>query len=506
MLATGCAIVLFWLVHPAVGDLQAAIAREVAAAAGVGPSYWFTWYGGISPGSYSLLVPVLSLVTGSTGLLLLATAAIAVMATPLSRGTAHPVPLRWAIATAAVLNLCSGRVAFAAGAALALAGVLAVRRGRPVPGVLLLAVSGLASALAPAFTGLVAVPLLASRGCRGPAVRAVLAGAGLGVLAPLALFGAPGAQPFAGTTLAWMAVAMLAAGPALRGSAQAGLVPLAAAVSLVLFVVPTGVGSNLGRFACLVLPCVCLAWSRWERPRLLLAVVPAICCALYAATADQVAVFGSSADDYDALRTALQQRPDLAGHRVELVDNRTHAGSHLLGSEVALARGWENQADSRYHAIFHEPGALDAAGYGRWLADNAVGYVVVAAEPMPLARPEADLIASGLPYLTRVWSDAQWTLYRVADPAPIVPEPLVLVSATPAELVVAVPDTAVHQLQVRPNRYLVARSTTEPETTACLVPTDDGWVTLSVPEPGTYTLVGDFSLTTVLGGDAGSCG
>lgn len=508
VLVTAAAIALLWLLHPALGDLQAAIAREVAAAAGVGPTYWFTWYGGVSPGSYSLLVPLLSLVTGSAGLLYAATGALAGLAFPLARGTAHPALLRWAIAVAAVLNLCSGRVAFATGAALALAGVVLVRRGLLVPGGLLLAASGLASPLAPAFAGLVAAPLLAGGGHRSPRVRAVLAGAGLGVVLPVVLFGAAGAQPFPWTTLAWMAVAMLGAAAALRGTAQGRLVPLAAVVTLVLFLVPTGVGSNLGRFACLVLPCVCLAWSRWDRRRLVLALVPAISCGVYVAAADQVAAFGASTDDYDALRTVLREQPDLAAHRVEVVDNRTHAGSHLLGAEVALARGWENQSDARYHPLFHEPGALDAGSYRRWLADNAVAYVVVAADPMPLARAEADLVTAGLPYLTEVWSDEHWQLYRVEDPRPIVPAPLALVSASPAEVVVDVPNTAEHRVRVRPNRYLVARSATDPDVAACLTPTQDGWVTLRAPAPGTYVLEGDLTISGVLGAaadDADAC-
>ena len=69
------------------------------------------------------------------------------------------------------------------------------------------------------------------------------------------------------------------------------------------------------------------------------------------------------------------------------------------------------------------------------------------------------------------------------------------------------PDTAAHQVQVRPNRYLVARSTIDPgRPPRASLPTDDGWVTLQAPAPGTYSLAGDFSLTTVFGGDGESCG
>ena len=49
LLLTGVAAVVLWLADTPVGDLQAAIAREQAAESGVGVTYWFSWYGGLSP-------------------------------------------------------------------------------------------------------------------------------------------------------------------------------------------------------------------------------------------------------------------------------------------------------------------------------------------------------------------------------------------------------------------------------------------------------------------------
>jgi hypothetical protein len=508
LVAVAVAVGLMWLVDPPVADLQAALAREQAADAGVGLTYWFGWYGGISPGSYSALVPFLSLAVGSRALVLLAPLAVIAVAWPLSRGTAHPVLFRWAVAAAAVSNLLAGRVAFAVGAAIALGAVLALRRGRVLAGGVLLAVSGLASPLAPAFAGLVAVSLLAGGGSRSTAVRATLAGAGVGVVVPFALFGAPGAYQFPWTTLALTVAAAAVVWPALWRTEHRWLVPLVVAAATVLFVVPTGVGANMGRFAYLVLPAVVLAWSRWDKRPLLLLLLPALGWMVYAAGRDQVSALedGYRADSYTALRVELEQQPDLAGHRVELVDNWSRAGSHLLGPEVALARGWEDQTDNLHNGLLFEPGGPGAVAYQQWLADNAVAYVAVAADPVTRDRPEEELARSGLPFLAQVWHDEHWTLYRVDDASPIVPAPLALVSASPAELVLAVPDTRAHQVQVRPNRYLVARSATDPDVAACLAATDDGWVTLRAPEPGTYVLEGDFSLSGVLGEGADSCG
>src|SRR5258708_31234984 len=69
--------IAFLVVHPQVGDLWAARARQSAAAHGVGLTYWFSWFGGGStPGNYSVLIPFVSTLLGAALLGALATAAI----------------------------------------------------------------------------------------------------------------------------------------------------------------------------------------------------------------------------------------------------------------------------------------------------------------------------------------------------------------------------------------------------------------------------------------------
>ena len=60
-------------------------------------------------------------------------------------------------------------------------------------------------------------------------------------------------------------------------------------------------------------------------------------------------------------------------------------------------------------------------------------------------------------------------------------------------------------IQIRPNRYLVARSDTDPTRTACLDSTPDDWVTVRAPEPGRYTLQGALSVRGVLAEVSPSC-
>ncbi|GAA2061256.1 hypothetical protein [Williamsia deligens] len=511
------ATVALVVASPTLGDLQAAIAREEAARSGVGLGYWFGWYGGVSPGSYSLIVPALSALTGSLVLLAIATLVIAALAHPLAHlrpgATSGPLAARptlttWAIVVAAVLNMMSGRVAFAVGAAIALIAVLAAGHGRSGVAAAVLVVSGLASPLAPAFVGLAAVPFLLGPARRSRDLWTLLGGAALGVLIPFALFGAPGAQGFPWTTLFWVVLIGIGAGVALTSAPQRWISPVAVAVAIVVFAVPNGVGSNLSRFFCLVLPCLVLFFSRRSLVIVLVAITPAVAYAGFVAVADQVAVAdsGNSESDYAPLRLALLSGPGLINHRVELIDAGTHAGSHELGSLVKLARGWENQSDARFNPIFYDEGALTPLSYRRWLTENAVSWVALSGKPLRQGMKEAALVRSGLPYLTRAWAGGGWTLYRVANATAVVPEPLRLVTETPSEVVVDVPDTGSHPIQIRPNRYLVARSLDDPTRTACLSSTADGWVSLRAPVPGRYTLQGALSVRGVLAELSPTCG
>lgn len=502
------AIVALWIAHPTVGDLQAAIAREEAARSGVGLGYWFGWYGGVSPGSYSLVVPALSTVTGSLLLLCLATAAIALLAFPLSKGGAHPTLVVWAITIAAVLNMLSGRVAFAVGGAIALAAIVACKRGNRALTVIGLLVAGLASPLAPAFVGLAALPFAFGRDERARRTWWVLGGTALGVGVPFVMFGNPGAQGFPATTLFWVAAIAIGAAFALTIPPARWIVPLASVLAIFMFLVPTGVGSNLSRFFCLVLPCLCLYYSPKSLKFLAIALAPALIYATFVATADQVVASDSGASNtvYVPLRSELLSQSEIENHRVELVDAQTHAGAHKLGMTINLARGWENQSDSRFNPIFYEEGALTPESYRLWLSENAVAFVAVSADPLRQMKEEAALVHSGLQYLDRVWGDGNWDLYKVADPEPIVPAPLTVVDSSPSQMVIDIPDTQVHAVQLRYAKYLVARSSVDETLFACIQSTPDNWITLQAALPGKYTLEGLLSVRGVVGAQPPDCG
>ncbi|MBT0567554.1 hypothetical protein [Williamsia sp. CHRR-6] len=505
-LVAGVATTLLLVFRPALGDLQAAIAREQAARSGVGLGYWFSWFGGVSPGSYSLIVPKLSAAIGSLPLLAIATMAIALLAYPLARDAVRPQLFTWAIAMAAVFNMMSGRVAFAVGAVIAIGALVVVQRGHTTWAGVLMVFSGLASPLAPSFVGMAGVAFLLAHP-RSVKVWTVLIGSGLGVAVPFILFGAPGAQGFPWTTLAWNLAIAAGAGVALTERPQRWITPIAVVAALVIFAVPNGVGSNISRFFCLVLPCVVVYYSRTAIPILVIALAPAVSYAGFVAVADQVAVAdaGDTKQDYDPLKKVLLQAPKLINHRVELIDARTHAGSHELGPVISLARGWENQSDSRFNPIFYLKDALTPESYRAWLDENAVSYVAVATEPLRQAKPEAALVNTGLSYLRKTWSNKDWTVYEVDRPQPIVGSPLRLLAQDPAQMIVRVPDTNAHPIQIRPNRYLVARNLYDRQQLGCITETPEGWITLQVDAPGDYALEGVLTVRGVLSEQPATC-
>ncbi len=366
------AAVLLWIIDPPMRDLQAALARESAHRAGVGVSYWFDWFGGVSPGSYSLIVPTLTSWVGSLFLLCLCTVIISALAYPVSRNATHPTLLTWAVALSAVLNMFSGRVTFATGAAIAMLAVWAFQRKRPVTGALLLVVSGLASALVPAFVGMVLLPFFLVRRYRNARMWWAIGGAALGVALPYLLFGAPGQQPYPVTSFLWYLVIGIGAvlaldSPMATNHAPARwIAPLGIVVATVLFIIPTGVGSNLGRFFLFILPCVVLFFSLKSPKVLALLLSPALVYGLFYALYDQVSVTDGENPEtlYAPLTSQLDELADdgrIENHRVELVDTDTHAGAYLLTDSAPLARGWENQSDMRYNSVFFDKDALHAA-------------------------------------------------------------------------------------------------------------------------------------------------
>ncbi len=254
--------VAFAIIAPNVNDIFAAIARESAVLHGVGPKYWFSWFGGGStPGNYSVLTPYLSALIGAVGLAAIATAACTPLAWLVLRDTARPVLGMWVVTLTAGLNLWSGRVPFALGCLMGIAVIVMVRRGSQwwaaLFGVLAVASSPVSGAfLVLGLSGLFLTRPEWRRRC--VLVSAPIVAALLGVAV---VFGQPGPESFSFGQLLQLVAALLAfliARPPgwLRTSIYVALL-----AGLVLFVVPNGLGDNLLRFAAYCLPAVIVATS-----------------------------------------------------------------------------------------------------------------------------------------------------------------------------------------------------------------------------------------------------
>ena len=106
---------------------------------------------------------------------------------------------------------------------------------------------------------------------------------------------------------------------------------------------------------------------------------------------------------------------DVARGRVEVPTLRQHWESYYVAQSFPLARGWERQIDLRDNDVLYQPD-LTPDQLHEWLVSSGVGLVALPDAPLDYwARREAAIISAGQPWLTPVWSDAHWRVWRVSD-------------------------------------------------------------------------------------------
>ncbi len=481
--------VAFLVVRPPVGDMWAARAHQSAVEHGVGLTYWFSWFGGTSPGGYSVLTPYLAAALGSAITGALATAATPAVCWLLVRGTSHPVAATWVSMVVSAGNLWSGRIPFAVGTFVTVLALLAVRGNRRVLAILAGVATSLVSPVSGAFLIIgLAGPLTLCRDRRVVSALTI-AGAGSVLAVVAALFGVPGPQPFGwtdGRAVILSLLAMLLARPA----ADVLVVTAIAAVACpFLVVLPNGLGSNFVRLAWICLPVAVVATARARVGVAALVSALGIYYGL-AATMHDLGIARSplsSLQRYAPLAAELGRLPRLTSYRLEVVADGTHTSAYALLDDALLARGYETQADNAYAAVLLHPG-LTGRTYRAWLADNAVGYVALGSAALQ-PNPESRLVSHGLDYLDEVWSDAHWRLYRVRDARPIAAAPAEVVSAGQAQLGLRVTRAAQIPVRVRWSGHLEI-DTDVPGASASLRSDGHGWTVLDARAPGVYFLRG----------------
>ncbi|MEU3895516.1 hypothetical protein [Streptomyces sp. NPDC045251] len=457
-------------------------------------AYGFFWYGGVHTANYSVISPYLMAALGVRTVTALSGLAASWLAAVLITRTGVRKPLWVALLTSLALwcNVASGRTTFALGLAFGLAAcVHLVRERRLVLAAGYAALATMASPVAGLFLAVVGAGFLLVRD-RGRALVLLVPPAAVVGLTTL-FFPFSGEQPMPAARI-WP--------PVVLGLAVTALVPrdwrvarwsgVVYAVGTVLtYLIPSAVGTNVERFAEYFAPPVLLAAllgadraRRVARGLLAVALVFSVGW-MGKKTADDLTeytVVPAWATKTDGVVRAL----DGLGAdrtRVEVVPARDHREAASLAPHVNLARGWNRQLDVERARLFYD-GTFSAAAYRDWLDRWAVGFVVLPlAKPDGPAKAEAALVgdAERRPdWLEPVWQDEHWRVFRVRDAVPLVSEPGSVVAATGAELVLRVDRPGPVTVRVAWSPWLRADG-------GCLA-RDGEFTRLAVEAPGEYRI------------------
>ncbi|MFH8615026.1 MFS transporter [Streptomyces sp. NPDC017979] len=526
------------------GDIAAQDAWAEFAGRHPDSAYNLAWYGGMHPVSYSVVSPYLMSVIGVRPTMMVAgtiSAALTALILVRLRAVRNPLPCALAGAFAFLCNAMSGRVTFGLGMMFAIGAVAAVfcwphrwRTKRWAKAAVAAPLAALATASSPVaglYLGVVAAALFLNK--RRPGAYA------LG-LAPVAVVGlSTWLFPFSGTQPMSLGSTSL---PFAFGVLVFLLVPkdwrtvrTAAAVyavgTLLTWVIDSQIGSNVSRMAMLFAGVALLAALPYAVPR------SRRWYALVVAFAGLNFWIGFKGVD-DVLRTAptaswnfevaplIDKLEDLdAGRaRVEVVPASSHREASALAPYVNLARGWNRQADMKRNPIFYDKDkTLTAADYRAWLDRWAVHYVVLPkGKPDSGAEQEAKLVEAGLPYLNRVWRDANWQVFEVKDPVPLADSSATVETADASELRIKVTDPGRVLIRVPYSPWLSIvdehgkrvkgpeeteeskrRDDGEPKSyvnlNGCLIKAEkdaegDEWTELLAPHAGTYRIAGPYDV------------
>ncbi|MFJ8652378.1 hypothetical protein ACIRNU_08545 [Streptomyces rochei] len=476
------------------GDLAAQEAWADFVSRHGGSAYGLFWYGGTHTANYSVISPYLMAlfgvrtVTAVSGLAASWLAAVLVVRT----GVRGPGWVALLASLALWCNVASGRTTFALGLAFALAAcVPLVRERRLAVAAGYAALATMASPVAGLYLAVVGAGFLLVRD-RGRALVLLVPPAAVVGLTTL-LFPFAGEQPMPAGRI-WPPVVLGLAVTALaprdwRVARWSGAVY--AAGTVLTYVVPSAVGTNVERFAEYFAPPVLLAAllgaDRARRVvRGLLAVVLVFSVGwTVKKTADDLTEYTAVpawATETDGVVRALEGL-GADRTRVEVVPARDHREAAALAPHVHLARGWNRQLDVERGRLFYD-GTFSPATYRDWLDRWAVGFVVLpSAKPDGPAEAEAALVRDPdlrPGWLEPVWQDEHWRIFRVRDAVPLVSEPGTVVAATGAELVLRVDRPGSVTVRVAWSPWLRTDG-------GCLA-RDGEFTRLTVEAPGEYRL------------------
>jgi len=510
---SGVLSVAYVLWTPSAPDLAAQLARA-ALVRRAGDVWWWTgWFGGISLPTYSVLTPPLMAVLGVSVTGAVLTVAGCWGAGILARDALRPRAAAVAFSLFAMADLVIGRVTFAVGLAFAVWVLVAVRSRWRLAGALLALLCYLSSPLAGLFLGMVLAAIVVV-----DRTRRVEAAVGCGLLLLIAattavLFPGPGLMHYGPVS----AITPAAGGALVAISSRTRVVRAAALLALLalvgFWVVPGPVGSNVERLMWVCVVPVLIGCAPLRRRHLALAVAgltiwPAV---TFGVQVSWVLEPTAKASYYAPLVQRLTAAraaggPASVGQRLEVLDTADHSGSLYLPRSIAIARGWDRQADEANNPIFYRENELTAAHYHAWLHDLAVGWIAIPTTELDYAsRAEARLIKAGLQYLRLIWSSADWRLYRVKDAAPLA-DGATVTSVDPASISIESQAPATVILHVHWSPYLRAVDPKTGQPARVCIKSAGHWLRLELPAAGSFRIVSRFDPTVRFADHGRDCG
>jgi hypothetical protein len=512
----------YLILAPQSGDLAAASYRSYLFARD-GLTIWDNgWYGGHYLPAYSLLSPELGAWLGPR-LVTVAASALAVLVFArlidgrFTERTVRLASLGFALAVG--VEVFSARVPFDLGLALGLGALWAAARRRRAAALALAGLCSLASPVAGVFLGLAGVAWALSgsgasvpRGraadgaaaTRAPIFALMLTASALLPIAALAVaFPDRGTQPYAASSF-WPEEALVLAIWALLPREARTLrlgAALYAVMMLAAFVVTSPLGSNVERLGALMAAPFAVFALLERRPRLLLALAPALLFWPSISAAEDLAAAASdpsvSQSYYAPLLGHLRELGALDPDRpvrIEVVPTLVHWDARWVASEVTIARGWERQLDSANDALFYSSRALSAARYEAWLRADAISYVALPDAPLDSsAAGEAALLRHAAPpYLLQVWHSAHWRLFAVREPVALAQPPAVLTRLSTDSFTLETPRPGSFLVRVRFTPYWALE-----RGAGCVLRSADGFTVVQARTAGSLRVGIAFSLTRV---------
>ncbi|WP_394815772.1 glycosyltransferase family 87 protein [Streptomyces gibsoniae] len=496
---TGLPLYAVWWLFLATGggDLAAQEAWARFAAEHGGSAYNLFWYGGMHTADYSLISPYLMAALGVRTVTVVSGVASSWLSAVLIVRTGVRRPLGPALLASLALwcDVASGRTTFALGVAFGVAGcVLLTGQRRLLPAAACTALATMASPVAGLFLAVLGAGFLCVRDWGRALV--LLAPPCAVVAATTLLFPFTGEQLMPADRI-WQ--------PALFGLAVTVLAPrgwrvarwsgvVYAAGTVLAYLIPSPVGTNVERLAELFAPAALLAMLL-AQPRLRgLRRVLLVTALVFSVTW----VGRKTVNDLRVSTTVPAWAADTGGvvraleglgadrTRVEAVPARNHREATVLAPHLNLARGWNRQLDMERARLFYD-GTFSAASYRRWLDRWAVGFVVLPpAEPDGYAKDEARLVREHRPdWLEPVWRDAHWRVYRVRDAVPLVTAPARVLRTTAAEVDVRVPRPGPVTVRIAHSPWLHV------DGGGCLA-RDGEYTRLTVTAPGVYRISSEY--------------